>query len=178
MVAGGLAVGGLGVHAQVPGTRLVADLALSWALAAAAIVVLERPRWHRASWLLAATAFAVLGADLEWASSNALWTLGFLLEGLWVALLALLVLTFPEGRSWSRAVRSRCPRLRSDARRAVVGAFVVPDARGLTSVLSTRASVAHGVDRVQEISGLPSLWSCFSSSCSGWGPYAGRHAAS
>ena len=68
----GLAVGWLGVHEHVSGTRIVADLALSWALAAAALVVLERPRWRRASWLLAAAAFAVLGADLEWASSHAL----------------------------------------------------------------------------------------------------------
>ena len=154
VVAAGLAVGGLGVHEQVAGTRLIADLALSWALAAAAIVVLERPRWHRASWLLAATALAVLGADFEWASSHALWTLGFLLDGLWVALLALVVLTFPEGRSWSRPVRFAIAcAFAVTLGGQVVGAFVVPDARGLLSV-APRASVAHWVDRVQEISGL------------------------
>ena len=82
-VAAGLAVGWIGVHERVAGTRIAADLALSWALMAASLVVLERPRWRRARWLLAATPFALLGADLEWASSHALWTLGFLLEGLW-----------------------------------------------------------------------------------------------
>jgi len=101
-VAAGLAVGWLGVHERVAGTRIAADLALSWALMAASLVVLERPRWRRARWLLAATPFALLGADLEWASSHALWTLGFLLEGLWAAFLVQLVLTFPEGRPWSR----------------------------------------------------------------------------
>ena len=76
-VAAGLAVGWLGVHEQVSGTRTAADLALSWALMVASLVVLERPRWRRARWLLAATPFALLGADLEWADSHALWTLGF-----------------------------------------------------------------------------------------------------
>ena len=51
----GLAVGALGVHEQVAGTRLIADLALAWALTAAALVVLEQPRWRRARWLLLAT---------------------------------------------------------------------------------------------------------------------------
>ena len=80
-VAAGLAVGWLGVHEQVAGTRIAADLALSWALMAASLVVLERPRWRRARWLLAATPFALLGADLEWANSHALWTLGFSARG-------------------------------------------------------------------------------------------------
>ena len=98
VVAAGLAIGGLGVHERVSGTRIVTDLALSWALVAASVVMLERPRWRRARWLLAATAFALLGADLEWASSHTVWTLGFVLEGLWAAFLVQLVLTFPEGR--------------------------------------------------------------------------------
>src|SRR5436190_22000289 len=76
VVAAGLAVGWLGVHEHVSGTRIATDLALSWALASASLVVLARPRWRRVRFLLAATAFALLGADLEWASSNALWTLG------------------------------------------------------------------------------------------------------
>ena len=90
-------------------------------------------------WALAAAAFAILGADLEWSSSRALWTLGFVLEGLWVAFLARLVLAFPERRPWSRS-----------ARFAVVGAFVATlgaqlvgalfatDARDLLSVAPRR----------------------------------------
>src|SRR5438445_13248655 len=114
VVAAGLAVGWLGVHERVSGTRIVADLALSWALVAASLVVLERPRWRRARLLLAATAFALLGADLEWASSHALWTLGLLLEGVWAALMVQLVLTFPASRSWSRAARA-----------GIIGAYAV-----------------------------------------------------
>jgi signal transduction histidine kinase len=154
VVAAGLAVGWLGVHEQVTGTRIAADLALSWALTATSVVALERPRWRRARWLLAATAFALLGADLNWANSHALWTLGFVLEGLWAAFLVQLVLTFPEGRSWSR-----------EARVAIVGAYalavggqlagalVAPDARDLLSVAS-HPDVTHAVNRAQEIVGV------------------------
>ena len=98
VVAAGLAIGWLGVHEHISGTRIAADIGLSWALVSASLVVLERPRWRRASFLLAATAFALLGADLEWSSSHALWTLGLLLEGVWAALMVQLVLTFPASR--------------------------------------------------------------------------------
>jgi signal transduction histidine kinase len=154
VVAAGLAVGAVGVHEHIAGTRISADLMLAWALSAAAVVVLERPRWRAASWLLAASALAILCADLEWTNTDALWTVGFLLEGLWVAFLAQLVLTFPEGGSWSRW-----------ARFAILGAFVVtfggqvvgglvePDARDVLSVTS-RPGLAHTVDRAQEITGV------------------------
>src|SRR6266576_3238960 len=153
-VAAGLAIGWLGVHEGVPGARIAADLALSWALVAASVVMLERPRWRRASWLLAATAFALLGADLEWASSHALWTLGFVIEGLWAAFLVQLVLTFPEGRPWSRAARIAivCAYAVTFGGQ-LVGAFVVPDGRDALSV-APHASFAHNVDRAQEISGV------------------------
>ena len=67
------------------------------------VVALERARWRRPRVLLAAAAFALLAADLQWSSAHAVWTLGFLLDGLWAALLVQVVLTFPEGRPWSRA---------------------------------------------------------------------------
>ena len=37
---------------------------------------------------------------------NALWTLGYLLDTAWVAVLVQVVLTFPEGRAWSPAART------------------------------------------------------------------------
>ena len=153
-VAGGLAVGWLGVHEGVAGTRVAVDLALSWALIAASLVAVERPRWRRARWLLAASSFALLAADLEWASSHALWTLGFLLEGLWVAFLIQLVLTFPDGRPWSHP-----------ARIAVMAAFtltfggqlsgglVTQDGRDLLSVAS-HPRAAGVIDRGQSIAGV------------------------
>ncbi len=153
-VAAGLAVGWLGVHERVSGTRIAADLVLSWALVAASLVVLERPRWRRATWLLAASAFALLGADLDWASSHALWTLGLLFEGLWAALLVQLVLTFPEGRAWSRVAKVAIVAAYAVTLGGqLLGAFVVPDARSVLSV-APHASVAHALDRAQEISGV------------------------
>jgi signal transduction histidine kinase len=154
VVAAGLAVGWLGAHERVSGTRIAADLALSWALTAASVVVLQRPRWHRARWLLAGAAFALLGADLVWANSHALWTLGFLLEGLWAALLVQLVLTFPEGRSWSRVAQvAIVGAYAATFGGQLVGAFVVDDAHDVLSV-APHVTVAHTVDRAQEISGI------------------------
>ena len=153
-VAAGLAVGWLGVHEQVAGTRIAADLALSWALMAASLIVLERPRWRRARWLLAATPFALLGANLEWASSHALWTLGFLLEGLWVAFLVQLVLTFPEGHPWSRLARvAVLAAYALTLGGQLVGGLVVSDTRDLLAVTS-QPSVAHAIDRAQAMGGV------------------------
>ena len=153
-VAAGLAVEWLGVHERVAGTRIAADLALAWALIAASLVVLERPRWRRARWLLAATPFALLGADLEWASSHALWTLGFLLAGLWAALLVQLVLTFPEGRPWSRLARIVVlAAFTLTLGGQLVGGLVAPDTRDLLSVAS-HPSVADAIDRARAIAGI------------------------
>ena len=126
VVGAGLAVGWLGTDSGVSGSRVAVDLALSWALVAASLVALERPRWRRSGALLATAAFALLAADLQWASSHALWTLGFLLEALWVALLVHVVLSFPDGRPWSRAARCRDRRrIRGDVRRAAPRRFRV-----------------------------------------------------
>ncbi|HET7129927.1 MAG TPA: histidine kinase [Gaiellaceae bacterium] len=152
-VAVGLAVGWIGTQQHVAGSRIAADLALSWAVMAASLVVLERPRWRRTRWLLASTPFALLGADLEWVSSHAVWTLGFLLEGLWAALLVQLVVTFPEGRPWSRLARTAVfGAYALTLGGQVVGALVVPDTRDLLAVTSD-PSVAHAIDRAQAITG-------------------------
>src|SRR5262245_36942593 len=97
VVAAGLATGWLGGDAGAAGARVAADLALAWALVGASVVVLERPRWRPVRVLLAAAAFAVLVADLQWSHRPALWTLGLVVAALWVAVLVHFVLTFPEG---------------------------------------------------------------------------------
>jgi signal transduction histidine kinase len=154
VVGAGLAVGWLGVDAGVSGSRVAADIALSWALVAASLIALERVRWHRARVLLAAAAFALLAADLQWASSRALWMFGFLLAALWVALLVQVVLTFPEGRPWSRAARVAI----AAAYAAAIGgqlirALVLPDSRDVVS-LAPHQTVADAVVRAQGILGI------------------------
>jgi signal transduction histidine kinase len=154
VVAAGLAVGWLGVHERVSGARIAVDLTLAWTLVAASLVVLERPRWRRVRLLLAATGFALLGADLEWASSHALWTFGLLLEGLWTALLVHLCLTFPQGRPWSRvALVAIVGAYAVTLGGQFVGAFLVPDTRDALGVVPHEA-VAHTVDRTQELAGV------------------------
>jgi signal transduction histidine kinase len=154
VVGAGLAIGWLGSDAGASGTRVAADLALSWALAAASLVTIERTRWRRSRVLLAAAAFALLAADLRWASSHAVWTLGFLLEGMWVALLVNVVLTFPEGRTSSRAARiAIAGAYATTFGGQLVGAFVLPDSRDVLSVTAQR-TVADAVDRAQGTLGI------------------------
>ena len=153
-VLGGLAVGLLGVHTGVPGTRIAADLALAWSLALAAVVVVERPRRRRAAAALVAAALALLAADLEWSTSRAPWTLGFLLEGLWVAVLAALVLGFPEHLAGSRPARlAVAGALAATLGAQLAGVLVSPDARDLLAVAPSQ-SAAHAIDRVQEAAGV------------------------
>jgi signal transduction histidine kinase len=154
VVAGGLAIGWLGVDHGAPGPRVAADLALAWALVGASVVVLERPRWRPARLLLAAAAFAVLAADLRWSHRHALWTLGLLVAALWVALLVHLVLTFPEGRPWSRA-----------AAVAIAAAYVIALAGQILDALvnsttrdalsvAPRTGVQHAIERTQQVAAL------------------------
>jgi signal transduction histidine kinase len=140
-VAAGLAVGWLGVHEHVSGTRIAADLALAWSLVAAALVALERPRWRAATWLLAAAGFALLGGDLEWTSTRVVGTIGILLAWSWAAILVQLVLTFPEGRPWTNAARIVVP----PAYAAAAGGQVV---------VAFAPSNVHATHRTQEIVAL------------------------
>jgi signal transduction histidine kinase len=154
VVGAGLAVGWLGSDAGVPGPRVATDLALSWALVAASFVALERARWRRSRALLAAAAFALLAADLHWSRVHALWTLGFLLDALWGALLIQFVLSFPAGRPWSRAARVVIAGAYAAAFGGQIGgAFVLPDSRDVLS-LTRQQTVADIVDRAQAIVGI------------------------
>jgi signal transduction histidine kinase len=101
VVAAGLGIAWLGVEEHVSGTRIAADLELAWSLVAASLVALEVRRWRMTAWLLATAAFAVLAADLAWASTPVIGRTGVLLGWAWAAILVQLVLTFPNGRLWS-----------------------------------------------------------------------------
>jgi signal transduction histidine kinase len=154
VVGAGLAVGWLGVDEGVSGARIAVDLTLAWALVAAALVVLERPRWRRASVLLAAAAFTLLAGDLVWASSRAAWTVGFLLAGLWVALLVQLVLTSPDGRASSpvgSAVIAGAYGLALGGQLARL--LVLDDSRDALSV-APDPGVAHTLARVEAACGI------------------------
>jgi signal transduction histidine kinase len=154
VVGAGLAVGWLGADAGVSGGRVAADLALSWALVAASLVALERARWRRSRVLLAVAAFALLAADLQWASSDALWTVGFVVQALWGAVLVQVVLSFPAGRPWSRTARVTIVAAYAVALGGqLVAAFVHPDARNVLSV-SPHGAGADDIARAQAVSAI------------------------
>jgi signal transduction histidine kinase len=123
-VAGGLALSWAGRHDGVSGGQIAVDLALSWGLVAASMVALARARWRRPRLLLALAGLLVLAGDLQWLSGAALWTVGLVLQLAWVAVVVELVLTFPDGRSWSRA-----------AQVTIVGAYLAAPVGGLASAL-------------------------------------------
>jgi signal transduction histidine kinase len=152
VVAAGLGIGWLGSDAHASGWRIAVDLGLAWSLAGASLLALGRAPWRRSRMLLAAAAFALPAADLQWARAEGVWTLGFLLEALWVALMVQFVLTFPDGRSWT-----------ATARIAVVGAYATAfggqvigalvETRSVLSI-ATSPRLSDGVDRAQGVLGL------------------------
>jgi signal transduction histidine kinase len=153
-VAAGLAMGWLGVRQHVSGARIAVDLALAWSLVGASLVLLERRRWRGSRWLLAAAAFALLGGDLMWASTDLLWTLGLLLAWAWAGLLVQFALTFPDGRprsrlSWIVVVAAYVIAVGGQ----LVLAFVATDTRNVLPVRPD-AQIAHWVGRAQEIGGI------------------------
>jgi signal transduction histidine kinase len=154
VVAAGLGVGWLGVDAEAAGTRIAVDLALAWSLAGASLLALGRARWRRSRILLTACAFALLAADLQWASSDGLWTLAFLLQALWLALLVHFVLTFPDGRPWSRAAQAVIATGYATALGGqLAGVLFLPASRDVLSV-APHQTLADGVDRAQGILGI------------------------
>ncbi|TML87984.1 MAG: sensor histidine kinase [Actinobacteria bacterium] len=154
VVAAGLGIGWLGSDAKVSGTRVAVDLALAWALVGASLLALGRARWRRSRVLLIASAFALLAADLRWARADSLWTLGFLLELLWLALLVHFVLTFPDGRARSNPARVVIAGTYAAALGGlVVGALVDPRPRDVLGVAASER-LTGAVDRTEGILGI------------------------
>ncbi len=154
VVAAGLGVGWLGAEAEASGTRVAVDVALAWAFVGASLLALGRARWRRSRILLTASAFALLAADLRWARLDSLWSLGFLVEALWLALLVHFVLTFPEGRPWSLSARITI----AGAYVAAIGgqliaALVDPRPRDVLG-LAASPRLAGAADRAQGILGV------------------------
>jgi hypothetical protein len=73
---------------------------------------------------------------------------------LWAALLVQLVLTFPQGRSWSRLARGAIVGAYAlTLGGQLVGSLVAPDARDVLSVAS-HPNVAEAIDRARQVSGV------------------------
>ena len=124
VVAAGLAVGWEGLRTGTPGGEVTVDLALCWGFVAASLVAMQRARWRRARLLLALAGIGVLAGDLQWFTAAGPWTLGLALEWVWLAVIIQLVLTFPDGRSWSRPAQT-----------TILGGYLAATVGGLAAVL-------------------------------------------
>ncbi|MCY7303495.1 MAG: histidine kinase [Thermoleophilia bacterium] len=135
-------------------TAIRIDLVVAWSFAAAAAVALSRPALHRVGVLMAATSATWLLGYLQFASSPLLWSAGWLLAYLYLALLTQLVLSFPEGRVWSPSARL----VVSATYAAVLGTQLLiglyePGQRNLLLVRPDQA-VADGIAQVGNAIGL------------------------
>jgi signal transduction histidine kinase len=149
VVAAGLAVGWAGLHAGVSGGRVAADLAVSWLFVTASVVALPRAYWRRTQILFAVAGLALLAADLQWSGVAGLWTVGLLLEWVWLAVVVHLVLTFPDGRPWSRvALATIGVGYLAAAVGGLAAAVVETDGRDALSVLASQRA-ADTIGRVR-----------------------------
>jgi signal transduction histidine kinase len=148
-VGAGLALGWQGVHSGVAGARVAVDLALCWALVTASLVGLQRSRWRRPRALLALAGLAVLAGDLLWFNAAGAWTAGLVLEWVWLAVIVQLVLTFPDGRAWSRLAQATvAAAYLAAAIGGLASALVDTDSRDALSIL-TSASASDAIGRVR-----------------------------
>jgi signal transduction histidine kinase len=104
-VLAGLLVSWWTLSAGVSRTQAVVDLSVTWAFAGAAVVALSRPSLRRSGWLMAAVAATWFLYDLQLSTIPVIWTLGWLFGDVYLAVVAQLVLSFPEGRIWSTPAR-------------------------------------------------------------------------
>jgi two-component sensor histidine kinase len=93
------------LSAGVSRTQAVVDLGVAWAFAGAAVLALSRPSLHRSGWLMAGVAATWFLYDLQLSTVPLIWTLGWVFDSLYLAVLVQLVLSFPEGRIWSTPAR-------------------------------------------------------------------------
>ena len=156
LVAAGLAVGGLGVRARCRGRGSTADLALSWALVAAALVAAERPRWRiervgcsLRRRLRTPGARSPVGELTRVVDARRSCWRGCGLRS-WFSSCS----RFRKGGPWSRAgpVAIACAYAAALGGQ-LVGVFVLPDSRDLLSV-APQQTAADAVDRAQEILGI------------------------
>jgi len=153
-VAAGLLVTRSALSAGLGDARGAVDLALAWAFAGAAVLMLGRPSTRRAGWLMAGIAGAWFLEELQLSSSPAAWTAGVLLAWLPVAMVVQLVVSFPAGRVWSwpaRAVLAGAYLV--SVGRALVGAMFLPDGRNLL-LLTRNSAMVDTVDHAAAGLGL------------------------
>lgn len=137
----GLVVGWEGLRTGVSGAVIAVDLALSWGLVGASMLASGRARWRRPRLLLALAGLLVLAGDLQWSSAPGLWTAGLILELAWLTVVVQLVLSFPDGRSWSAlALVTISLGYLAAPVGGLASALVTTDSRDALSILSSQSA--------------------------------------
>ena len=151
VVLGLLAAGGA-LSAGASETEVGVDLAVAWSFAVAAAVALGRPALRRTGVLMAATSATWFVGYLELASSPLLWSAGWLLGSVYLAVLTHLVLSFPEGRVWSRSARVVVwAAYAATVATPLLAGFFEPEARNLLLLRPDRAlaeEIARGANAI------------------------------
>jgi signal transduction histidine kinase len=102
---GGLLVTWWALSVGVEKPRAAVDLAVAWGFAGAGMLALQRASLRRSGVVMLAVAASWFVYDLQHSESDLLWTTGWVFADLYAALLVHLIMSFPEGRIWSRSAR-------------------------------------------------------------------------
>jgi Histidine kinase len=153
-VVGGLLVTWWTLSVGVSEARAAVDLAVVWAFVGGAVLALSRPSLRRSGLLMAAVAATWFIYDLQLSTIPVLWTVGYVLASLALAVLVQLILSFPEGRIWSAPARIVVAGLYFAAvGMSFLSALFQPDSRNLL-LLRSDQDRADAISRAASALGL------------------------
>ena len=102
---GGLLMTWWSLSKGVSESQAAVDLAVAWSFAGAAVVALSRASLRPSGLLMGGVAATWFLYELQLSTIALLWTIGWVFALLYQALIVQLVLSFPEGRTWSTTAR-------------------------------------------------------------------------
>jgi signal transduction histidine kinase len=152
--AGGLLVTWWTLSRGVSTSRAAVDLAVVWTFASASVVALLRPSLRVSGALMGGVAATWYLYELQLSRVALLWTIGWVFASLYEALIVQLVLSYPDGRIWSRsALATVVATYVVTAGGAILTAFYQPSGENLLLIDPDQAR-ADGIGRVTSLIGV------------------------